>query len=78
MYQQSRRVLIFLIATFLPIQIIRGVIAALLSFGYVSGGKLPIYTQNLSTSGLRYEYQRSMSSPALVCVVITFLLLPCN
>ena len=78
MYQRSRSVLIFLIVTFLPIQIIRGVIGTLISFRYISGGKLPIYTQTLSASGLRYEYQRSMFSPALVSVVMNFRQLPCN
>ena len=78
MYQQSRSVLIFLIVTFLPIQIMHGVFDTLISFRYISGGKLPIYTQNLSASGLQYEYQRSMFSLALVSVVMNFRQLPCN
>ena len=46
MYQRSRQMLIFLVVTFLAIQIICGVLGIIEGIGYISGGKLWLYSQH--------------------------------
>jgi hypothetical protein len=68
MYQRSRQALIFLVVTFLPIQVTCGVIGALLNIGWSSGGKPPLHTQTSAHQAYDTISEEYALSGAHMCV----------
>jgi hypothetical protein len=56
MYEQSRKMLIFLVVIFLALTITI-IVTAILGSRYIVGGKLPSCIRNLSLLGLSEEYR---------------------
>jgi hypothetical protein len=75
MYQQSRKILVFLVVIYVALLAVTTFTLAIQN-SHTSGGEFQLWLKDLSASGSRDVYQWSISSPAPICAVIAIREIP--